>query len=169
MRFYLVFAFFLLATGAVSAQTAPPISRLDSALAISQAQVQALQAQAQAQVLQAQAQAATDTAAALHRLFMRRRQRGHLLAAGLVGFTALSVGVVNNTSRPYEFQGLFQAAFVVVVVVPLLIGSFAYHAQYNHRRERRAVEAFERHQLPAAVKSQLQRQFFELPTKAMGR
>ena len=169
MRFFLLFLLLFLAGTRVFAQVSPSLARTDSLVAASQATIQAQRATIQAQRLAAEASAATDTVGALHRLYAARRQRGHLLAAGLVGFTALSIVIVNNTSRPYEFQDLVQAATVVFVVVPLLVVDFVYHAQYNHRKERKAVEAFEHHQLPASIKSQLREQFFRLPAQPANR
>ncbi|MGI4883806.1 MAG: hypothetical protein ACRYFR_02475 [Janthinobacterium lividum] len=156
----LLVAIFLLGLHRTFAQTAPSMARTDSLVAASQAR-------GQAQRLAAQAGAATDTVGALHRLFAAKRQRGHLLAGGLVLFTGLSIAIDRSASRPREFQDLAYAAFVVVVVVPILTANYCYHVQYSHKKERRAIAAFEAHRLPAATKARLLGKYFQLPANAV--
>lgn len=155
----LLVAIFLLGLHRTFAQTAPSMARTDSLVAASQAR-------AQTQWLAAQASAATDTVGALHRLFAARRQRGHLLAGGLVLVTGLGIAIDRSARRPQEFQDLAYAAAVVVVIIPVLVANYFYHTQYNHKHERRAVAAFEAHQLPTSVKSKLSKKFFLLPPNA---
>ena len=164
MRYFVLFLLLFLAGTRVFAQTAPSLARTNSLVAASQAA-------GRAQRLAAQVGAATDTVGALHRLFAGRRQRGHLLAGGVVLFTGLSVGIIANESAKLKggYEALTYVATVVFVAVPLLVADFGYHAQYNHRKERKAVEAFEHHQLPASVKSQLREQFFRLPAQPANR
>lgn len=160
LHFRLLFAIFLLGLNGAFAQTAPSIARTDSLVAASQAR-------AQAQRLAEQASAATDTVGALHRLYAARRQRGRLIAGGFVLVTALGIGIDQNQDHPREFQGLVNVATVVFVVIPVLAANFFYHAQYSHKKERRAIAAFEAHQLPAPIKARLLEKFFQLPNNAV--
>jgi hypothetical protein len=146
MRYLLLVLMLCLLGHQAFAQATPPAARVDSLIAAAQAK--------------ARAAAAVDTAAALHRLYAAKRQRGLLIAGGFVAVTALGIAIDQNRDNPGQYQGLVNVAFVVFVGVPVLAANFFYHTQYNHKKERRAIAAFEAHQLPAATKSRLQEKYF---------
>ncbi|AWM31488.1 hypothetical protein [Hymenobacter nivis] len=142
------------------AQTAPSLARTDSLVAASQAEVRA-------QRLAAEAGAATDTVGALHRFYAARRHRGLLIAGGFASVVALGIAI--DPTNPRAFGSVYDAAIIVIVAIPVLTTNLIYHAQYSHRKERRAIEAFEAHYLPAATKARLKEKYFQLPASAIQR
>lgn len=157
---HLLFLILLLGNSLAFAQTAPSIARTDSLVAASQMALRD-------QRLAAEASAATDTAAALHRFYAARRHRGLLIAGGFVAVTGLGLAI--DQAHPQSYQGFYNIATVVFVVIPVLAANFFYHAQYSHKRERRAIAAFEAHYLPAATKARLKEKYFQLPASAIQR
>ncbi len=161
MRCFLLFSLFFLASSQAFAQTTPSLARTDSLVAASQAALRA-------QRLAAEASAATDTAAALHRFYAARRHRGLLIAGGFASVVALGIAIDQSHDPPRQY--LFYAdATAVFVAIPVLAANFFYHAQYSHKRERRAIAAFEAHYLPAATKARLKEKYFQLPASAIQR
>lgn len=99
--------------------------------------------------------AAPDTVAALHRLFASHlRQRRYV-----VGATALLVGIGAIPSSPRNAI-IPQRAAVLILGVPVLGAELFHYNDFNRKREQRAVEAFQAHQLPRALRRQLKARYF---------
>jgi hypothetical protein len=113
---------------------------------------------------------APDTVAALHRLFAAKRKKLLPIAAGTMAADALGIAAVGAT---VEGGGLIDARALGQVLVGMLgvvvVGTevLFYTTTYSHKKEQRAVAAFESHQLPRHLKRQLKARYFQdLPPMA---
>lgn len=141
----------LLASRPGSAQTLPPAPRPDT-------------------LARVVATPAPDTVAALHRLFAAKRKKLLPIVAGTIAADVIGIGLIGATEQGGGFldpRALDQA--VVGFLGVLVVGTevLFYTTSYNHKKERRAIAAFEAHQLPRHLKRQLEARYFQnLPPKA---
>jgi hypothetical protein len=108
---------------------------------------------------------ATDTVAALHRLFAARRAGRNVLVAG----TILTLGlyaVINQQAADPSLSRDINSLVGLVLIPPLVAWEYVHHARYSHKKEQQALAAFALHQLPASVKVLLHAQFFRPPASA---
>ncbi|MGI4736446.1 MAG: hypothetical protein ACRYG7_14825 [Janthinobacterium lividum] len=119
------------------------------ASALSTAQASPLPAPAPRPV--AAAPASVDTAAALHRLFVQRRDRGHVglrIGGGVLAVSGIALAIGINQGG---YNGLGAAAVGVVggvFSVPILIRSAVLTIAHSKGREQRVLEAWQQHRLP---------------------
>ena len=155
MRYFLLLLALLLAAGPAVAQTSPTAVRSDS-LSV--------------------AQSAPDTAAAIHRLFVAKRHVFRYVALGTL--TAATTAIVVVTTAPatesrsggggYGF-GLGNsgdnrgsvALGIGLTSVPVLLVETLFCAGWSRKKERRALEAWQRHQLSAFYHRKLKPKYFK--------
>ncbi|MGI4737285.1 MAG: hypothetical protein ACRYG7_19135 [Janthinobacterium lividum] len=120
--------------------------------------------------------AASDTVAAIHRLFAKRRLRRSLIASGLgagalVG--AVSSGASGGGSNSHgssgyggfggagvRFDGADYLLLYAIVAAPLILLDFVVYANYSRKREAWVVEEFQAHRLPAKLRHKLKPRYF---------
>jgi hypothetical protein len=115
-------------------------------------------------------QAVPDTAAAIHRLFAAKRKTctyvmgGTALAVGAGSLTALSqpsrgTGGGGGFSAGVDGRPII-ATFIGVLGVPVLGAELLLLGGWGHRKEQRAIDAFEKHQLSNNLKRKLTLRYF---------
>jgi|GEM_PF-5976400 len=99
----------------------------------------------------APAPAAPDTAAALHRLFSLRRNRGYTAFKVGGAMLAVSAGLVAGTSNEYSYKNIGVYALGILGLgssVPVLATGVIRTVNYSKKREQRALLAWQQHHLP---------------------
>lgn len=93
---------------------------------------------------------AVDTAAALHRLFARRRHNGHVglgTGAGLLAASGIALAI--GTQGGYRGLGVSLAGSLgAVASVPFLTRGLILTVAHSNRREQRILQAWQQHRLP---------------------
>ena len=102
---------------------------------------------------------APDTAAALHRLFALRRERGY--TAFKVGGAMLAVGAgsIAITAKPSSYQSLIIYVGGVLLVgssVPVLASGVIRTVIYSEKRQKRAIQAWQQHRMSRHLKRALE-------------
>jgi hypothetical protein len=121
-------------------------------------------------------QAATDTAAAIHRLFVAKRHvfryvaLGTIAAAGTAMLIVASVpdtesrsaggGYGFNFSAPMDSKGLAILG-IGISSVPVLLVETLCCAGWSRKKERRTLEAWQQHQLSAFYHRKLKPKYFQ--------
>ncbi len=122
------------------------------------------------------AQPATDTVAAIHKLFAKRRRQQTFGAVGIVVGTGAAIGLISafahssggggggaygiTSSGSGNDDSNITSLGVGILAIPVLAGELLYFDRYNRKREREAVSAFEAHQLPKWLRRKLKSKFF---------
>lgn len=113
---------------------------------------------------------APDTVAALHRLFAAKRKKLLPIVAGTTVADVAGIAIIGAT---VESGGLIdgrvvgQALTGILGVVAVGTEVLFYTSIYSKKKEQRAVDALEAHQLPRHLKRQLKAKYFqELPPAA---
>ena len=127
-------------------------------LANSPATTQAQALTAPAVTLTQPVPAAPDTVAAIHRLFAHKRPvRLAVLGANLgLGVASYLDGIHTNDPVGVGLTYIFIVPVFAGTTLGILLGS----AQYSHRKEARALQAFEMHQLPERIRQRLKPRYF---------
>ena len=102
--------------------------------------------------------AATDTAAALHRLFAAKRR----LRTVLVGGTVVAYLVAVNTGGNY---GTYNGEFVRTILytppaLAVVLGEVLFYGRYSRYRETRALSEWEQHRLAPETRRHLRPRYF---------
>jgi hypothetical protein len=130
MRYFLLLLALLLAISPAAAQTSPITTRPDSLLT---------------------AQAAPDTAAAIHRLFAARRVRSYIITGLIVTPGALGFLVDGNS---------IGTAVYPIAAAPYELANLICHRRYRKKAEKRALLAFQAHQLSPKIRRKLKPKYF---------
>jgi hypothetical protein len=130
MRYLFLLLTLLLATNPAVAQLAPKATRPDS-LPV--------------------AQAAPDTAAAIHRLFEARRVRSYVITGLLVTPGALGFLIDGNS---------IGTAVYPIAAAPYELANLICHRRYRGKAEKRALLAFQTHQLSPKIQRKLKPKYF---------
>jgi hypothetical protein len=110
--------------------------------------------------------AATDTAAAIHRLFTAKRR----LRAAVVAGTGLVyvLAVVAGPDKYGSYSGSFVRTFnYSPFLLGAVIGEFAYYGRYSNRHERLALEDWQAQHLSPEVRRRLAPRYFVAPAPAL--
>lgn len=155
MRYLLILVGLLCCPNAVFAQVAAPSARPDTLVT---------------------APAAPDTAAAIHRLFAGQHLHRDLiitgLGAGAFVVAAISSSTGNNSSGHgssgygslggggLDFSGADFLLLYAIPATPLILLDYVVYANYSRKREKRVVEEFRAHRLPAQLRRKLKPRYF---------
>jgi hypothetical protein len=156
---------------ALATTPAATLASLATALAVPDKAAAILAAQAQ-QVAPAApvAVAAPDTVAALHRLFAAKRKKLVPIVAGTLVADAAGIIIIGATvdgGGLIDGRVLGQAMTGILGVIAVGTEVLFYTSIYSKKKEQRAIDAFEAHQLPRHLKRQLKAKYFqELPPAA---
>jgi hypothetical protein len=102
--------------------------------------------------------AAPDTLAAIHRLFVHKRRLRLAVLGATIGYgTAASLDGIHS-SDPVGVGLTY--IFIVPVFAGTTLGILLGTTQYSHRKEARAVQAFEAHQLSRRIRERLKPKYF---------
>ncbi|MGI4759842.1 MAG: hypothetical protein ACRYF0_03990 [Janthinobacterium lividum] len=100
-----------------------------------------------------------DTVAALHRLFTLRRERGYTAFKVGGALLAVSGGLVASAGNSYSYQNLGLYAGGILGIgssVPVLAMGVIRTVNYSKKREQRAVQSWQQHQLTRQLKRALE-------------
>jgi hypothetical protein len=110
--------------------------------------------------------AATDTAAAIHRLFAAKRRLRTAVVAG-TGLLYV-IAVVSGPDKYGSYDGQFVRIFnYSPFLLGAVIGEFAYYGRYSHLRERRALDDWQAHRLSPEVRRRLAPRHFMPPASTL--
>jgi len=110
----------------------------------------------------ASAPAASDTVAALHRLFAAKRKNNKRSLAGTAGVAAIG-GVVLGTAPPgfiISEQAGLGIAIIAFVSFPAFVVEAVMAMEYNKKNEQRAIDSYQAHQLSRHLTRQLKARYF---------
>lgn len=108
---------------------------------------------------------ATDTAAAIHRLFAAKRRVRTAVVAG-TGLVYV-LAVVSGPSKYGSYDGQAVRIFnYSPLLLGALIGEFAYYGRYSRRHERRALDDWQAQRLSPEVRRRLAPRYFGAPGPA---
>ncbi len=121
-------------------------------------------------------QPASDTLAAIHKLFAKRRRQQTFGALGIVVATAVSIATLNSSTQPSSGQGGgaygitapsptndglgIDGLGIGIISIPVLAGELFYFDGYNRKHEQQAKNDFKAHRLSKALKRKLKPKFF---------
>jgi hypothetical protein len=97
------------------------------------------------------AQAATDTAAAIHRLFAAMRVRSYVITGLLVTPGALGLLVDGNS---------IGTAVYPIAAAPYELANLICHRRYRRKAEKRTLLNFQTHQLSPKIRRKLKPKYF---------
>lgn len=111
-----------------------------------------------------------DTAAAIHRLFARRRTHGHRVVPITLGIGAALtvVGAFDNPPGNDPLEVGLARLFAVVAGVgttTIVASELIRYGRYSRLNEQRALAQFQAHQLPASLQDQLKPKYFQPEAK----
>jgi hypothetical protein len=130
MRYLLLLLTLLLVAGSTVAQTSPMMTRPN---------------------LLPGAQAAPDTAAAIHRLFAARRGRSYAITGLIVVPGVVSLLADGNS---------IGTAVYPIAAAPFELANLICHRRYRRKIEKRALTAFQAHQLSPKIRRKLKPKYF---------
>ena len=94
---------------------------------------------------------AADTAAALHRLFARRRHNGHtgLAVSGtLLAVSGITVAIAVNDNSQQALAPFLVGALAAIISLPILTRDIVLTIAHSPGREQRVLRAWQQHRLP---------------------